>query len=137
MAIKVFTRGTFELGGVDLSDHLLSGALTYSAEMLDATKMGDNSRINKGGLKNWSLDVTLHQDYAAGEVDATLFALVGTTACFELRACSTNVGADNPRFMGTVTLSDYQPLTGGVGELLKCSPKFSPGDDLVRSVTAT
>ena len=40
----------------------------------DDTVMGDTTRSEAPGLKNWELEGLFNQDYAAGEVDATLFA---------------------------------------------------------------
>ena len=98
MATLVYTNAKFEVNGVDLSDHASEVSLNYASEMQDETAMGDDTRIRKGGLKDWSVDVTFHQDFAANKVDATLFSVVGTTVCVELRPqniCSTTL---NPIF---------------------------------------
>ena len=85
MATLVYTNAFIQINAVDLSAHASEVSLNYASEMQDETAMGDSTRVRKGGLKDWSVDVTWHQDFAAGAVDATLFSLVGTTVCMEMR----------------------------------------------------
>lgn len=137
MATLHFRNAKFEVNGTDLSDHVAEITLNYSSEMLDETAMGDSTRIRKGGLKVWSIDVTPHQDYAAGEWDATLFSLVGTTVCIEVRPqniCSTAI---NPRWDGIAILENYQPMGGAVGSLLDAPATFVSAGDLSRATAAT
>jgi hypothetical protein len=118
MSTLVYTNAKIEIKGVDLSSHASEVALNYASETEDETAMGDDTRIRKGGLKDWSVDVTFHQDYAAAAVDATLFSVVGTTVCVEVRPqniCST---ATNPIYSGIAVLESYSPMSGSVGSLL-------------------
>ena len=101
--------------------------------MLDETAMGDDTRINKGGLKTWSVDVNAHQDFAAARVGAALFALVGTTTCIELRPANTCSTAINPSFSGIAILEDFPPMAGGVGSLLDTTFKFASTGTLSRA----
>lgn len=122
---------------MDLSDDTESVTLNYSAEMLDETAMGDTTRIRKGGLLDWSLDVNFHQDFAASQVDATLFSLVGTTTCVELRplnSCSTTI---NPSYTGICVLETYNPVGGSVGSLLDAPATFQSAGTLARSAAAS
>jgi hypothetical protein len=137
MATLVYTNAKVEINGTDLSDHASEVGLNYASEMVDETAMGDNSRINKGGLKNWSIDVTWHQDFSAGNVDATLFALVGTTVCVEMRPqniCSTVI---NPIYSGIGVIESYNPLGGTVGALLDAPTTINSASDLARATAAT
>ena len=106
------------INNVDYASNVESLGLDYGAEMLDETAMGDDTRINKGGLKTWSVSVNAHQDFAAAQVGANLFALVGTTVCFEIRpenSCSTAI---NPSYYAIGILENAPPVGGGVGSLL-------------------
>ena len=132
-----FKNAMFEINGTDLSDHVESLTLNYSAEMLDSTAMGDTTRVRKGGLKDWSADVNFHQDLAATEVDATLFTLVGTTACVQIRACNACSSAGNPDFSGIVILESYNPLGGAVGAMLDSPSTFQSAGTLSRNAGAS
>lgn len=118
MASTVLTDCFVSLGGVDISTYVRSVSLPYGAEMLDDTTMGDTTRINKGGLKTWSIDIELQQDFADNLIDEILFPLVGTTFTVIVRpVASSVVGVSNPNYTGTGILESYQPLGQSVGEL--------------------
>lgn len=105
------------LNAVDLSAHVRSVTVNYSAELVDDTTMSKVSRSRKGGLKDWSLNVEFAQDFAAAQVDATLFSLVGTQFAVEVRPTSGARSATNPAYTGNGMLESYQPVTGSVGAL--------------------
>jgi hypothetical protein len=137
MATLHFRNAKVEVNGVDLSDHFSSVAINYASEMLDETAFGDSTRIRKGGMKAWSIDATAHQDFAAGELDATLWSLVGTTVCVEVRPqniCSTVV---NPIYSGIGVIEKYNPVGGGVGTLLDAPVTIQSAGDLSRNTSAT
>ena len=137
MATVHFRNAYVWINNVDLSDDVAEVTLNYASEMLDETAMGDTTRINKGGLFNWSMGFTFHQDYATGQVEATLFSLVGTTTCVEVRplnSCSTTI---NPRYTGIGVLESYQPMGGAVGTLLDAPATLQSAGTLDRSTTAT
>ena len=136
MATLVYTNAKIEINGTDLSSHASEVSLNYASEMQDETAMGDSTRVRKGGLKDWSIDVTWHQDFAAGAVDATLFALVGTTVCVEMRPqniCSTVI---NPRFSGIGVIESYNPMGGSVGALLDAPTPLQSAGNLDRAPAA-
>ena len=135
MATLVYTNAKIEINGVDLSAHASEVGLNYASEMQDETAMGDSTRVRKGGLKDWSVDVTWHQDFAAGAVDATLFSLVGTTVCVELRPqniCSTSI---NPTYSGIGVIESYNPVGGAVGALLDAPTTVQSAGTLARTIT--
>jgi hypothetical protein len=137
MATIIYKNAYFEVNGTSLSDHVESLTFNYGSEMQDETAMGDDTRINKGGLKTWSLDINFHQDYAAADVDGKFFSLVGTTACYEWRPqniCSTAI---NPRFSGIGVVDSYQPQGGSVGSLLDAPVTIQSASDVARAITAT
>ena len=126
-----------EVNGTDLSDNFSSAALNLSAEMLDETAFGDTTRIRKGGLFDWSIELNAHQDFVSGEVDSTFFALVGVTACIELRPqniCSTVI---NPIYSGIGIIESYNPIGGDVGSLLDAPITIQSAGALSRATAAT
>lgn len=117
MAEVVLSNAFLSINGVDLSDHVRQITLPFSSEPQDKTAMGDTTRERVGGLLDWSIDVEFNQDYAAAEIDDTLFALVGTTFAVIIRPDAGVVSATNPQFSGTALLESYQPVGGSVGEI--------------------
>lgn len=135
MATFVLTDATVEIDSVDLSDHVISVDLTYEADAVEDTNMGDSTHINLGGLKNWSLSIEFSQDFASGKVDATLFSLVGSTTTVAVKPTSSATSATNPSFGGTALLTSYNPISGSVGDKLTCTAEFGPAGDLSRSTS--
>lgn len=136
MASFVLKNAYALINSVDLSDHVDSITVNYSAELQDASAMGMASRAKKAGLKDWSLDITWLQDYAASKVDATLFPLVGTQFAIEVRGDAGSVSATNPKFTGNGMLESYQPIAGAVGAMAKTPTKIM-GSDGVALARAT
>ena len=133
MATVHFRNAYIWVNGVDLSAHAAECTLNYSSETLDETAFGDVSRLFKGGLINWSLSIRFHQDFAASGPDATLFSLVGSTTCFELRPNNSCTTAGNPSYSGVAVLTNYPPMGGAVGTLLDVSGEFAAASDLTRA----
>lgn len=133
MAAIVWRNAFVWINNVDYSAHVESVGLDFGAELLDETAMGDDTRVNKGGLKTWSVPINFHQDFAAGGPGANLFALVGTTVCFELRrdnSCSTAI---NPSFSGIGILENFNPMGGSVGDLLDAPATIQSAGSLTRA----
>lgn len=136
MAKFVLTDAFVSIGGNDLSDHVSSVTINYSADLQDDTTMGQTSHVRLGGLKDWSIDVEFHQDFAASNLDSILFPLVGTsTACIVRPVKGTVVGTGNPNFTGNAILGDYKPLGGSVGDLAKTNITLSGNGTLSRATS--
>ena len=133
MATVHYRNAFFAVNGTDLSANASEVTLNYSSETLDATAMGDTTRKKKGGLFNWSASVKFHQDFTAGAVDATLFNLLGTTSCIEIRPNNACSSASNPSYSGVGTLSSYPPVGGAVGTLLDVQAQWDSYSALSRA----
>jgi len=133
MAAAVLTNAFVSIGGNDLSSYTKSVTLNYSAATQDATVMGDDTTINIGGLKEWSIDVEFNQDFAVGLLDAILFPLVGTSVACILRPDAGAISTSNPAFNGTGILSTYPPLGGSVGDLEGASISIVSAGTLTRT----
>lgn len=135
MASLAFTDGFVSFGAVDISDYVTSITLDYAAEMLDETAMGDTTRINKGGLFNWSATLEMNQDFADNLIDEILFPLVGTTGVLIVRPTSAAVGLSNPNYTGTGIIANYNPFGNGVGDLAKTSVTIQSAGPLTRATS--
>lgn len=134
MATLVLTNAFISLDGNDISDHTTSVTVNYEAEAVDETAFGDTTRINKGGLKNWSVDLELHDDFAASQVDSILFPLVGTVVVIIVRPDAGVVSATNPNYTGSVLVQSIAGITGTVGDLATVPVSLVSAGDLSRAV---
>ena len=135
MAKFVLTDASLVINSVDLSDHVQSVTLNYESELQDSTVMGDDTRLNVGGLKNWSIDVSFTQDYAASKVDATMFGIVGSTVPVVLKPTSGAVGATNPSYSGNCVVGSYSPIGNSVGDLAVAPTTLAPAGTLTRATS--
>lgn len=105
------------LGGTNFSDHVESAELELEADEVDYTNMGSGGWAEKkGGIKAGNLKLVLQQDFAASNIDATLWAAFGSTLTFEVRPTNAAASATNPKYTGTLLVSKYQPIAGKVGD---------------------
>jgi len=134
MATFVLYDAFVSIAGVDLSDHVRSVTVDAGQNMADDTAMGDDFVSNAAGLATWSVSVEFLQDYATGEVDATLEPLlgVGNTAALILRPTSAAKGSANPEYTGTAVLESYNPIGGSVGDQAMASATFQSASALAR-----
>lgn len=136
MPTQIYRDAYLLVNSVALSAFVQEMTLNYESETVDDTTMGANTRSSRGSLKNWSISAKLLQDFAASQVDATLFPLVGTTFAFEIRPSSAVVGTANPKFTGNALLTSYTVLSGSVGDMLSATIELVPSKGASGGVTA-
>lgn len=114
------------VNGVDFSDHVSSVEVSMKKKSIDTTNFSGGGSEAVAGLKEDEFTVTFQQDFAANEVDATLFPLYDDETEFTVTVKPSNaaVSATNPEYSATCILLEYQPLSGKVGELSDTKVKF-------------
>lgn len=136
MARIVLTNAGVKIGGVDLSDHIAQVELNRTFDEVETTAFGDGGRTRVAGLEDSSLTLSFHQDFAAASVEATVGPLVGGTAAFEVFPSGTGTPtAANPKYSGTVLLTEWSPVAGTVGDLLTADVTW-PVSGVVAKATA-
>ena len=131
----VFSNSKFVVNSADLSAYVTDVTLNYGSESQDASTMGTATRKHKGGVKDWSIDVTFLYDCSTGGPEAVLFGLEGTTACVEYRpinACTTD---SRPAYHGIATMFNG-PIGGSYGGLLKFTTKAQAYGVLTRATAS-
>ena len=137
MAKLVLKNPYVYMNSTVLTSYVREITLTYTAEDVDATCGGDDSKARLAGLKDWSLGLTLAQDFTNNTVDSVMYAAVGTTTAWTIRATTSAVGANNPAYTGTGILFDYPILSGAIGDLATAAitVNCSNGSVLARGTT--
>ena len=128
MAKLVLTDASVTINSVDLSDHVQQCVLNYNADQVEITSMGDEAHLFTGGLTNVTCDVTLFQDFAASEVEATVYDLVGTATTVVIKPTSGAVAADNPSYtLANTYLASHTPVSASVGDAAMTTLNFVGG----------
>jgi len=108
---------TVTVNSVDLTDHITSIDFTETVSEIETTAMGDANVTRIGGLKDGSVSISWHQDFASSEVYATLNPLLGSTTTVVVKATSGAVSATNPSKSVSCLVTELPFVSGGVGEL--------------------
>lgn len=128
MAVLVLTDASITVNSVALSDHANSVTLNYEIDSVETTAFGSTGHKFTGGLQNNSLDIEFMQDFAASNVEATVYSLVGTTTTVVIKPTSSAVSATNPSYTLTgCFLAAHTPVAAAVGELAMTSLSFTGG----------
>jgi hypothetical protein len=124
----VLTNAHITVNSVVLSDRANSVTLNYEVDAVESTAFGSAGHVFVGGLQNNSLDIEFMQDFAAANVEATVYPLVGTTTTVVVKPNGATTGATNPAYTLSGTfLSAHTPVAAAVGELAMTSLSFAGG----------
>jgi hypothetical protein len=128
MAKLVLTDASLTINSVALSDHANSVTLNYEIDSVETTAFGSTGHTFVGGLQNLSVEVALMQDFAATNVEATIYPLVGTSTTLVIKAASGATSATNPTYtISNAFLAAHTPVAGAVGELAMTTLSFTGG----------
>lgn len=138
MAKFVLLNCNIEVDGADFSDHVNSVEVSLEKEGVDTTNFGGSGKEQVQGLSSDSFTVNFQQDFAASEVNATLWPLYvsGDEFVVKVRPTSAAVSATNPSFEGTCILLQYQPMVGKPGELSETKVTFPTQRTGIEMVTS-
>ena len=130
MATTTFlSNATVAIGAVDVSDQCQSVTLTTGYDQLETTAMGSNGRSYTKGLQTVDVTLTMFNSYGAGEIEATLYDVVGDDAVtLVISPSGTTESASNPEY--TITgafLANFTPINSTVGELSMVNVTFTGG----------
>lgn len=120
MAKIVVTDAFVSLDGTDVSEWVASLTFEVNVDTQDTTTMGTNGwRDRLGGLKDFSVSIDALTDFAASQFDSVIWplAIARDPVALIIRPTSAAVGTSNPQFAGNVIVTQYTPLSGGVGSV--------------------
>ncbi len=140
MARLVLTNVEVTIAGVSLADRIASVTLSSTYDVLETTAFkGGNvpsaAKERIAGLVDNSVTLEFHQDFAAGEVEQTIYPLLGTVTAVKIQPVNGAISADNPEYQFNALVSEWTPLNGAVGELATASVTWPITGAIVRDVT--
>lgn len=121
---------------VDLGDQCRSATLRVGFDSLESTAFGDTGRRFVKGLEDVELTLTLYNSFGTGEVENTLWSVVGAgTTTIVVKATNATESATNPHYTITnAMLASFTPINGSVGELSTVDVTFV-GGTVARDIT--
>ena len=133
MAKFVATDYNITINGTPFSTSLAAVTLDIVAEEQETTSFGSTFRTRIGGLKDATVSLDFHQDFAAASIDATLFPLLGTNATVVIKPTSGTVSATNPSYSFEALCTQYQPFASSVGDLATLSVSWPVSGPVTRA----
>ncbi len=128
MAQIVLTDASITINSISLGNRANSVELNFEVDSVEITAFGDTGHKFTGGLQNVSCNIEFMQDFAASNVEATIYPLVGTKTTVVIKPTSGAVSATNPSYtISDAFLASHQPVAGAVGELSMTSLSFTGG----------
>lgn len=128
MAIYVSTDATVLINAVNYSTLLKKVSLDYKRDAVETTAMGPGAKAYIGGLFGGTLALDFNNDLVASGLYQSLWAIFTSATAvtsFEVRGTSAAVGASNPKFTGSVCVSELPPLDTSVGDLAGLSVSWN------------
>jgi hypothetical protein len=126
MAKLILKNCQIVVNSVDLSDHASSVEIEATKDDVDTTSFDGSGKEVTAGLQDTTITVTFQQDFAAANVDATLWPLWDNETEFTVAVRPTTgaISATNPEYTATCVLLEYSPLDGDVGDLSETEVEF-------------
>lgn len=126
MARVVLTDAYVVFASTDISQYVTSVTLSTTLDVVETTAMGNTSRTRVAGLRDNQITLEFNQDFAAGALEALVYpnnndSKIGTAVNMEVRPTSAAVSATNPKYTFSALVSEWQSLSGSVGELATVS----------------
>ena len=117
MAKHVLKNAVVTVNAVDLSDHVQSVTVETSRPEVDVTSMGASYVETLPGIADATITVTFFNDFAAGEVYATINPLATTDTPFTIavKPTSSAISATNPEIQMSALIYSWSPIAGDVG----------------------
>jgi hypothetical protein len=135
MARIVLTNAFISVGGVDLSDLVSSVSLSSSFDVVETTAFSSSaSKTRVAGLVDNSITLEFHQDYATGEVEQTIYPLLGTVSAVIVKPNGASTSAFNPSYSCNAVISEWTPVNGAVGELASASVSWPVTGAITKAV---
>jgi hypothetical protein len=114
MAKFVMKNATVTINGTDLSDHVAEFSVEVRQPEVDTSALGTGWRTFVSGLKEGSVTLSLHSDFAASNVNATIGPLLGSYATV---VASGTFGATATSGTAVAYVNTVQPIGGAIGDL--------------------
>ena len=135
MARIVLTDAKVTINSVNLSSYISSVTLSTSNDVVDTSGFSSTAaRTRVAGLQDNSVTIEFFQDFATSLVEQTIYPLLGTTTSVVVLPTSSAASATNPSYTFTARVSEWQPLSGAVGELSTASVTWPISGAITKAV---
>jgi hypothetical protein len=117
----VLTNASVTFASTDVSSYVSSITLSTSLDVVDTTSFGNTARTRVAGLADNQVTIEFFQDFGSGLLESIIYPTIGTSAAMVIKPVAGSTTATNPQYAFNALVSEWQPLSGAVGELATAS----------------
>ena len=136
MAKFVATDFAISINGTPLSGNIAAATINTTAAEVEITAFGNSHIQRTSGLKDASVSLDFHQDFAAASVHEIINPLLGGYATVTIVPTSGSVSATNPSVTLSALVTEYNPIEASIGDLVTFSVSWPLGTGIVSYATA-
>jgi hypothetical protein len=131
----VLTNASVVFASADLSSYVSSITLSTSLDVVDTTAFGSTARSRVAGLADNQVTIEFFQDFGSGLLESIIYPTIGTSAAMVIKPVAGTTTASNPQFAFNALVSEWQPLSGAVGELATASVTWPISGAITKTTT--
>jgi hypothetical protein len=135
MARIVLTNASVTFASTDVSSYVSSITLSTSLDVVDTTSFGNTARTRVAGLADNQVTVEFFQDFGSGLLESIIYPTIGTSAAMIIKPVAGTTTATNPQYAFNALVSEWQPLSGAVGELATASVTWPISGAITKTTT--
>ena len=143
MARIVLTDANVLFASNDISQYITSVSLSTSYDVIDTTGISTTgaARTRVAGLADNSITIEFNQDFADNALEelingtTTTNGTVGLIVAMQVKPTSGATSASNPKYNFNALVSEWQPLSGAVGELATASVTWPISGPIAKAIS--
>jgi len=141
MAKIVLTNAYVLLGDLyDISSYVTNISLSTTHDIIETTQFGDVYKTRIAGLGDNQANFEFLQDFSStivnpGGLENVIYPLIGTAINCKIRPTGAAVSTSNPQYSFSLLISEWQPLSGSVGELSTASVFWFISGEITKTTT--
>ena len=135
MARIILTNASVTFASTDVSSYVSSITLSTSLDVVDTTSFGNTARTRVAGLADNQVTVEFFQDFGSGLLESIVYPTIGTSAAMVIKPVAGTTTATNPQYAFNALVSEWQPLSGAVGELATASVTWPISGAITKTTT--
>jgi hypothetical protein len=135
MARIVLTNASITFESTDISSYVSSVTLSTSLDVVDTTSFGNTARTRVAGLADNQVTIEFFQDFGSGLLESIIYPTIGTSAAMIIKPVAGSTTATNPQYSFNALVSEWQPLSGAVGELATASVTWPVSGEITKATS--
>lgn len=121
----------------DISQYVTSISLSTSYDVIDTTGLSTTgaARTRQAGLADNQVTIEFNQDFGSGALESLVYPTLGTAVAMQIRPVNAAASATNPKYTFNALITEWQPLSAAVGELVSASASWPISGPITKALS--